>query len=564
MEAQLSDSHALKERQSATRSAGIVSLSVMGSRLLGLVRDQVFAALFGAGFLKDVFDVGFRIPNLLRDLFAEGALSAAFVKTFTQTIETKGEVEAWRLANLVLNGLAVLLSVIVILGILFAPQIIAITAHGFTPEKAHLATVATRIMFPFLILVALAAVAMGVLNSKGKFAVPASASTMFNIGSIVGGLLFAYWLSGGGWVTPRSNTEIPSFPAQWALIGMAIGTLIGGIFQFAFQIPSLRRVGFHFRFILNFTDPGVRQVIKLMTPALIGTAAVQINVLVNTFLASSIPGGIGWLSYSFRLMQFPIGIFGVAIGTATLPLISRYAARNDIRNFRATLSSSIGLVFVLTIPAAFGLITLSQPIVALLFERGAFRAADTQMVAAALAGWSIGLIGYSAIKILSPAFYALDDTRTPMIISLISIFVNVIGSYMLRNLFARFGVTPQTPSGYAHVGMALSTSLVAITNFIALAFFMRRRIGRLEGRQLTSTFLKVLIASTALSITSFITYRGLLNILSDRGLTAHFIETFVPIITGSIIFLSVAHLLKIRELDQALRSITIRFTGRTT
>jgi putative peptidoglycan lipid II flippase len=548
--------------QSVARSAGIVSLAVMGSRVLGLVREQVFAAYFGAGFVKDAFDVGFRIPNTLRDLFAEGALSAAFVKTFTDYSEKKSEAEAWRLASLVLNALAIILSVITILGIIFSPQIVALIASDFSPEKARLATTLTQIMFPFILLVALAAVAMGVLNTKGRFGIPASASTLFNVGSIVGGLLFAYWLSGGTWSSPRDPNVAPEPAVQWAIIGMAIGTLIGGGLQFLIQVPSLLRVGFRFRPFVSFTDPGVRQVMRLMAPAVIGTSAVQINVLINTFFASGIEGGVSWLGYAFRLMQLPIGVFGVAIGTATLPTISKFAARGDIGNFRSTLSSSIGLVFLLTIPSACGLVVLGRPIIALIYQRGAFTATTTDMVATALAAYSIGLAGYAAIRVLSPAFYAIDDARTPMIVSLVSIIVNALASYFFKHIFSQLGVTAETPDGYGHAGLALSTSCVALVNFFALALLMRRRIRRLEGRRIFSSFVRIALASAALSAASYFSYRWLHALLQGDGLTARFVETFLPIAFGGVVFFVAARLLRVQELDQAVQAVAGRFLRR--
>jgi putative peptidoglycan lipid II flippase len=306
----------------------------------------------------------------------------------------------------------------------------------------------------------------------------------------------------------------------------------------------------------------VRQVMRLMAPAIIGTAAVQINVFVNTLFASSIGGGVSWLNYSFRLMQFPIGVFGVAIGTATLPTISRYAARQDIPGFRSTLSSSMGLVFLLTIPSACGLIVLGRPIIALIYERGAFTARDTEMAAWALVAYSIGLAGYAAIRVLSPAFYALDDARTPMIISLLSIGVNAVASYFFRGWFATFGVTPATPSGYAHAGLALSTSCVALVNFFALAFLMRRRLGRLEGRRILSSFIRIALASGALSIVSYYTYRWLLDLLGAESFTARLIETLIPMATGGVAFFAVARLLRVEELNQALRAVSGRFGRR--
>ena len=259
------------EQPSVARSAGVVSVAVMFSRVLGLVRESVFARFFGAGFLYDAFVVAFKVPNILRDLFAEGALSAAFVKVFTDYQLKKNEIEAWRLASLIFNVLAVVMSVITVVGILIAPYVIPFLARGFPPEKAALAVTLTQIMFPFILLVALAALAMGVLNTKGRFGIPASASTAFNICSILFGIGLAYLLSGGGWEQVLDKNTIPSSAAQWAIVGMAIGTLIGGAAQLAIQIPSLLKVGFRFSPLLSFTDPGVERIMRLKGPAIIGT-----------------------------------------------------------------------------------------------------------------------------------------------------------------------------------------------------------------------------------------------------------------------------------------------------
>jgi putative peptidoglycan lipid II flippase len=547
------------KQTSVARSAGIVSIAVMFSRFFGLLREMVFARYFGAGFLYDAYVVAFRIPNVLRDLFAEGALSVAFVKVFTDYQINKSEKEAWRLASLVLNALAVVMSAICIIGILFSRQFVDLVADGFSPEKAALATTLTQIMFPFVLLIAMSAVAMGVLNTKGVFGIPASASTVFNIVSVILGLVLAYWLSGGGWFSTADKNAVPESPAQWAIIGMAIGTLVGGAAQFSMQLPALFKVGFRFSPILSFTDEGVRKVIALMTPAILGTSAVQINVLMNTYFVSGIEGAQGWLSYSFRLMQFPIGLFGVAVGTAAIPVLSRLASENKIKDFRDTLSSSMNLVFLMTLPSACGLIVLGQPIVRLIYERGKFDPTATSMTAVALIGYSIGLTGYAAIKILSPAFYALNDAKTPMMIALGSIGVNFVGSYFLRDWLSHYGVTAETPHGYGHVGVALATSIVALVNFFTLALVMRRRIKRLNGRSIISSFLKIAAASAVLTVVCYASYRLLLDRLGLGTFPVKLAEALVPIAAGGVAFVIAAKLLRIHELEQAFGMIKRKF-----
>ena len=540
------------QQTSVARSAGIVSVAVMFSRVLGLIREQVFAYYIGAGFLNDAFQFAFRIPNVLRDLFAEGALSSAFVKVFTDYQINKGEKEAWRLASLVLNALAVVMSVITLIGIYFSRNLVDLIGKGFSPEKAELATTLTQIMFPFILLVALAALAMGVLNTKGIFGIPASASTVFNIVSIVCGLGFAFWLSGGTWVVPQDPMAVPLMPAQWAVTGMAIGTLIGGAAQFLMQIPSLFRVGFRFSPILSFVDPGIKKVMRLMGPAILGTSAVQVNVLVNTFFVAGISGGISWLGYGFRLMQFPIGIFGVAIGTASIPVLSRMASQGKTKDFRDTLSSSMNLVFLMTLPSACGLVVLGEPIIRLLYSHGgAFKESDVLPTAWALAGYAIGLTGYSAIKVLSPAFYAMNDAKTPMVIAIISIAINAVASYFLMNFMSGFGVSNAHPSGLGHVGVALATSCVALFNFFLLAWFMRRKIKRLNGRTIVSSFLKIAVASAVMSVVCYASYFYLTNYFVVKSFGIRSIEAFVPICLGGIIFIVVAKLLRVTELEQA-------------
>ena len=550
------------KQQSVARSAGIVSIAVMFSRVLGLVREQVFAYFFGAGFLNDAFQLAFRIPNVLRDLFAEGALSAAFVKVFTDYQINKTEGEAWRLASLVLTALAIVLSVITIIGVIFSRQFVDLIADGFSPEKAALATTLTQIMFPFILLVALAAVAMGVLNTKGIFGIPASASTVFNICSIIFGLGFAYWLSGGSWSVPRDPNAVPEFPAQWAIIGMAIGTLIGGAAQFLMQVPSLLKVGFRFIPAISFTDPGVKRVMSLMGPAIIGTSAVQVNVLVNTFFVSGIEGGISWLGYAFRLMQFPIGLFGVAVGTASVPVLSRMASEGRLQDFRNTLSSSINLVFLMTLPSACGLVALGEPIIRLLYSHGgAFHESDVPMTAWALSGYAIGLTGYAAIKVLSPAFYALDDAKTPMIIAVVSIAVNAVASYFLMNLLSGVFVSPESPNGIGHVGVALATSCVALVNFFALAWFMRGKIQRLNGRQVFTSFMKIAGASAVMSAVAYSSFHFLTAYFPVKTFPIRMLEAFIPIGLAGIAFVIAAKILRVQEMEKLFGAV-IRKLGR--
>ncbi|MEI6712942.1 MAG: murein biosynthesis integral membrane protein MurJ [Verrucomicrobiota bacterium] len=462
-------------RKINTRAAGIVGIAVLCSRFLGLARELLLARLFGAGLEMDAFKVAFRIPNLLRDLFAEGALSTAFVTTFTKKTTNEGDASAWALANKIATMAVVVLSIVVLIGIALSPWIVRLLAGGFSPEKAALTVLLTQIMFPFILMVSLAALVMGMLNSKDVFGVPAMASSFFNIGSIAGGLGLAWWLD-------------PAFGPK-ALIGLSIGTLIGGLAQLVMQFPALARLGYRFRPDFVWKDEGVRQVLRLMGPAVVAASAVQVNVMVNSHFATQVAGDgpVSWLDYAFRLMQLPLGLFGVAIGTVTLPLVARHAAAGDTAAFRNTLARGLRLGLLLTIPSTLGLIFLAEPIISLIYEHGRFSAESTAQTAAALRYYALGLAAYSGIKVLAPAFYAIDKRRTPMMVSF-----GAIGLNLILNWFFTF----QLQMG--HRGLALSTGCVALGNFITLYWLMRRETGDLETPQLIQTLLKLGVAGAAL------------------------------------------------------------------
>ncbi len=516
----------------STKSAGLVSLAVMCSRLLGLVREQVFAALFGASAGMDAFIAAFRAPNLLRDLFAEGALSTAFITTFSEKITTGGDQEAWRLANKVATLTAVFMSAVTLLGIALAPQLMHVLAAGFAddPWKMDTAILLTRIMFPFIALVSLAALVMGMLNAKNVFGMPAMASTFFNIGSIIGGVTLGWFLD------PAFGT---THYGTGSLIGLAIGTLIGGTMQLVVQFPALRRVGFHFRPDFAWRDPGVRRILLLMGPAVIAASAVQVNVMVNGNFASHLgDGAVSWLNYAFRLMQLPIGIFGVAIGTVTLPVISRSAAAGNTAEFRSILAKGMRLAFVLTIPSTIGLMVLARPIIGLIYERRKFTALDTLHAAEALQFYAVGLCAYAGIKVLAPAFYALGKRNTPMLVSFLSIAVN----YGLNQWFT-FHL------GWGHRGLAFSTGLVALTNFALLYALMHRHVQRLETRQMAATLAKLTVAGAALGAVCWAAMRWALPAAAHAVLVVKAAALFTTIGVAGAAFFAVAFLLRIEELD---------------
>ena len=516
-----------------TRSAGVVSIAVMGSRVLGLVREVVLANLFEAKTSLDSFYAAFTIPNFMRDLFGEGILSKAFVTTFTDVEARSGEKAAWRLANLVFNALTIILIIITLIGIILAPFIVSLifmgrgfdtalpseSSFGFA-DKRELTVYLTRIMFPFLLLVSLAAIAMGLLNSKGRFGIPASASSFFNLGSIIVGV-------SGYYVAPKLG--------QHPLTGMAIGVLVGGVLQFFVQIPSMWRVGFRYKPILSFTDPDLKQVMKLMAPAILGNAALQVNLLFNRFFASQGEGWLTWNSQAFRLMHFPIGVLGVAISTATLPVLSRAAAQGSMDEYRRTFSYALKLMFILALPAAAGLIALNKPIVSLIFERGEFGTDDTIRVAGSLFCYAFGLFGYSGRQIATDGFIALKNMRTPVIVSLFAIGLNIIlNSLLIFQL------------GFDQRSLAVSTACSITMNFLLVLFLLRRRVGNFDGRSLALVFVKSAVAAAIMGGAVALIYWQLLHPLGSN------FSLLISILIAMPVFYVICRIFRLRELDQII------------
>ena len=508
------------------RSAGVFGLATITSRVLGLVRDQVLAFYFGAGDANDAFRVASRIPNLVRDLFAEGAMSAAFVPTFTRQLTLHGREQSWRLASSVINALLIVTGVIVVLGIVFAEPLVRLFAAEFSevPGKIELTIYLTRIVFPFLTLVAVAAVLMGMLNSLGHFFVPALSPAMFNVAVIV-----------------ISLTLIPfadSLGVQPITI-VAIGTLVGGFGQLIIQWPPLRKEGFRYQPVLDLKDEGLHKVLLLMGPGTIGMAATQINVFVNTVLATSEgTGAVSWLDFAFRLMYLPIGLFGVSIATAATPAISRMVAEQDFARIRSTLANALGLMLLLNLPATIGLIVLARPIVAMIFEHGNFTPADTIATAAALQLYAIGLIGYSIVRIISPTFYAVGRSRVPVMVSAASVVINIALNITLVRML-----------GYR--GLALGTSITAIINASVQLFLLRREIHGLNGSRIAASFARVIVASAAMGAATWGMHTLMLELLPGPSLLLQIVRLLVTISVSMAVLAGAAQLLRIREFGEA-------------
>jgi putative peptidoglycan lipid II flippase len=519
----------MSERPSLLRSAGSISLATAMSRVLGLVREQVQSYYFGAGFVTDAFLAAFRIPNLLRDLFAEGALSSAFVPTFTAIKQREGPEAAWRLANRLFTLLAVILSVVTLGIFLFAPWIMRVYAAGFAPEKLDLAVTMTRILSPFLLAVAVAAAAMGILNTYGRFFVPALAPALLNVAAILSVVVLSPVLFHFGW------------PAGLAL---AIGAMIGGVLQFGIQIPPLRALGFRFRADWAPRDPGLVRIAWLMLPATIGQAATQINFLVDTWLASRYGNGpITWLSLAFRLIQLPIGLFGVAIGMANLTRVSRDAAAGDREGLRANLSSALRAVALLALPATAGLVALREPIIKVIFEHGRFDRASTLNTAAALLCYALGLYAYAVTKIQVPTFYALGDTRAPVVASTLAVAAKLAANGAFVFALPRLGVNP-------FLGLALSTSVAAWTNFGILAWALRKRAGSIAGHGVLRASLTMVLVSVVTGLGCGGAHAALLHFAPGGGVAGEIARLAAAVGVGVATTMAGAIFLGVREARQ--------------
>jgi putative peptidoglycan lipid II flippase len=521
-----------------TKAAGVIGLAVMCSRVLGLAREQICAALFGGGGAMDAFTAAFRIPNLLRDLFAEGALSTAFVTTFSKTIARSGDAAAWRLANKVATLTLVVLGSICVAGMVFSSQLVNVIAPGFDPQKAALTAQLTRIMFPFIVMVSMAALVMGMLNAKSVFGMPAMASSFFNIGSIVGGVTLGAWID-------------PSFGPR-ALVGLAIGTLLGGALQFAVQLPPLSQLGYRYAPDFRWRDQGVSAILRLMGPSVIAASTTQFNVLVNSMFASTLGDGpIFWLAIAFRLMQLPLGLFGVALGTVTLPLLSRLVVAGQMTGFRAELARAMRLMFLLTVPSSIGLMMLAEPIISVLYQHGKFDAYEAAQAGGALRFYAIGLAGYAALKVLVNAFYALDRRKTPMLVSFLAVALNLLFNWIF---------TFQLHWG--HLGLAFSTGCVATCNFLVLYVLMYRQLSGLELPRMLIMLGKTTIAGAALAGVCAASTHWLLSDWATQAFLPKTGALLGTVTVAGLVFFGVGAALRIEEVNELSGAVRRRLRRR--
>ncbi len=512
------------KKSSLVGSTSTVSSATALSRVFGLVREQVMAWFFGASMATDAFVAAFRIPNLMRDLFAEGALSAAFVPVFKNKAVTEGTDPAFRLANIILTMMLLAVGLIVILGIVAAPALVFLFANGFTeiPVKFDLTVSLTRIMFVYLLLVSVSALFMGMLNSYGRFGIPALSPAMFNLGSILS-VIFLY-----------KYFEQPIYT-------LAIGVVIGGIGQLVLQLPSIWHIGFRYRPNFDFLAAAPKRVLRLFGPMVIGMSGSRVNILVSTLIASFLAeGALSYLNYAYRLMHFPLGVFAVALGTVALPRTSEMVARGQTDRLGRSFLEAMSLNLFIVVPAAWFLAVLGRPAVELIFGWGAFTNRDAANTALALLHYSYGLIGFAAVRVTVPFYYAFEDSRLPMRISLITVAINLALYYPLVQLLQ-------------FAGLAAATSIAGLANVLMLLLWLPRKGVEVPWRDLAVDTLKTIVAGgVAFMVTQWVpvTFGNIDSVFLDRLFTL-----LVPSAVALAVYLGLCLVLRVQGMIVLFRGL---------
>lgn len=516
----------MSTNKAIAKSTIIISLATSASRVLGFVRDILIANFFGTGIAAEAFVVALRIPNLLRDLVGEGAANSAFVPVFSEYRIKKDERDFWRLANAVLVVCFIALGIFCLAGIIFTPQIVRLIAPGFSsdPDKLALTIRLTRITFPYILLVGLTAYQMGVLHTFKSFLTPALGPCMLNIGMIASIIISVQFM-------------------RQPVIGLAFGVLLGGLMQLGIQVPSMHRIGYRLNlgdFKLSFAHPGVKKIGRLLSPRIAGSAVYQLNVFVDTMLASlsSIVGigGVAAIYYANRLIQLPLAIFGIALSSAILPTMSQQVAQKDLEGFKKTLSFSLRAIYLVILPAALGIIVLAHPLIRVLFQRGKFDAYSTQITVSALIFYSLGLLAYAGTKILISCFYSLQDTKTPVRSAFISLIINIC-----LNIILMF------PLKIA--GLALASSISATFNFCNLYYILRKRLGALGYKEARGSLVKISLAAVLMAETVYLIWQ-----YSTRHIPGIY-ALCITVVFAILIYLASCFLLGVKEIKALIRWI---------
>ena len=528
----------MSEKKQILKSASVITLVTIVSRVLGYVRDQQITRLLGTSVLGDSFILAFRIPNLLRRLVGEGSMTASFIPVFTGYMAEKPKEEVWAFANRLFWTLALALAVITVLGIAFSPELVRLfTLLDPSHDRWDKAVELNRVMFPYIFFIGLAALAMAILNCHRVFGLPAATPVALNL-CIIAAAAWAVW------------SRYPD-PA----LALAIGVLVGGFCQFAMQVPALVRKGMTFKFALDPAHPGIRAVGRLMVPGFFGIGIYQVNLVVSSVFAASpkMPSGtVTSLFIADRVMELVLGGYAVAVATAILPMMSHQAAAHDFEALKKTFSFAMRIVSFITIPAMVGLVILREPIINVLFEHGQFDATSTALTARALLYSAIGLPAFAAIRLIVPAFYSTKDTRTPVKIAFYAAAINILLNYVfLKSFFQTF----------KNGGPALATSLAAYFNFIGLFVIFRQRFGRLGTLHILGSLAKVTVCSAVMGALCF----AMLHFTHFADVASFFprlgILVFM-ILAATAAYIGLAWMLRCPEVEEVYGIATSRERGR--
>ena len=521
---------ALQEKHKIVRATGILTFATVTSRVAGLVRDVIVAAIFGAGLVTDAFFVAFTIPNLLRRFFAEGSLTAAFVPTFTDVLQKEGTEEARQVLRICWTLLFLVLSGVTILGILGSPWIVKMIGYGFAGSEGKLALtdLLNRFMFPYILFVSLVALFAGVLNVAGHFLLPALSPVMLNLSMIAAALVLA----------PHMEEPITA---------LAIGVLAGGVMQFLMQIPVLYRHGYDLRPRFNFRHPAVVKIARLMLPGIAGVAIYQINIVATRLMASFLTeGSVSWLYYGQRLFEFPQGVFVVSLAQAVLPAMSRQAVSNDQEGFRESLRFALVLIILVTIPAALGLVLCSQAVYSLFFMRGNFTSFDVSQAALALAWYAPGLIFVGISRVVAPSFYAMKDTRTPVVVSFGTLLVNVVAGLILMRFMG-------------HTGLAFALTLASVFNAVVLTILLARKVGGISVAGVYKVISRMLPGLIAMVVVVAVILQNV-NWLEPGSFWLRLSLLACAVTLGVIVYAGGLWLCRVEEMRRAWELLATRFS----
>jgi putative peptidoglycan lipid II flippase len=515
----------MSEREKIVRAVGIITIANIAARILGYVREALLYYLFGQTRIADIFNAAFSIPDFIYMILVGGALSSAFIPVFGGYIAKEEEDEGWKVASIMLNLVITLMCAAITLAMVFTPQLVYLLVPGFNAAEIDMTIYLTRIMFIQTFFMGLSGVTMGILHSYKKFTAPALGSVVYNLSVVVI----------GGVLGPRLG-----------IVAFAIGVVVGAVLNFAVQVPTLLRLGVKYGLVLNLKHPGIKQVGILVFPVLIGLSVSQFNLFVSQNLASGLPSGqLAALKTAQRFMQLPIGIFAAAIGTAIFPTLTEQSARQQIGEFRRTFSLGIRSINYLTLPCVAGLIAIGLPVIRLFFEMGNFAPESSAATAAALYYYSLGIVGYAGSMVLNRVYYALKDTKTPVIVGVATVFLNIVLNIWLVG-----------PMG--HRGLALAYSLVGLINMLALLFLLKAKLGHIDGRRIAISAGGAAVASLATGVTAYGVVVLLEGFLGVAAKTSQLITVGGAIGAGVLVYFILSYLFKLEEFQMVLGLVNKR------